>query len=277
MPSAFEILALTGWAADRNDLAMRGARAFAQHVEARTGAPLREIRELAPGPVHHRPWAEALAHAAPYLRGAAAAVSDVVGRGRPALICENRCAASVATIAAGLALRPELAVLYLDAQADFNTPASTTSGYLGGMVISALCGLWDSGFGAGLEPGRLVLAGSRDIDPEEHVLLAEHGVRVRDVADAAAIAEDLRGRAVWIHVDLDVLEPGHIPTEYRAPGGPGPEHVRQLLAAVAETSDIVALEVAEYEHDPDQAALHAARLDELIAPVLARWQRAAGI
>jgi arginase len=48
-----------------------------------------------------------------------------------------------------------------DAHADYNTPASTPTGYLGGMVIAALCGLWDSGYGAGLAPDRTILVGAR--------------------------------------------------------------------------------------------------------------------
>lgn len=270
----FEILALAGWVADRNERAMRGALAMARRIARRTGAPLREIG--APEPAGHLPWPEALARARPHLEEAAAATERAVAGRRPALVLQNRCAAAVATIGAALRARPDLAVLYLDAQADFNTPETTPSQYLGGMVISALCGLWDSGYGAGLAPGQLVLAGCRDIDPDERVLLARHGVRVHEVADAGEIAAQLRGRAVWLHLDLDVIEPGTIPTEYRAPGGPSLEEVRALLAAVAEASDVVALEVAEYEREepldaPGEQAAELA-IDRVIEPVLARWQ-----
>jgi arginase len=269
-PSRFDIIALTGWAADRNDLAMRGARALGRRFTETTGAHLREVGEL--GPAQHLPWPEALERARPHLRGAARAISDAVERGQPALVFANRCAAGIATIAAGLASRPDLAVLYLDAQADFNTPQTTMSGYLGGMVISALCGLWETGFGAGLDPSRLVLAGSRDIDPGERELLARHDVQVHEVGNPGPIVERLRGRSIWIHVDLDVLEPGLVPTEYRVPGGPGLDQVRQLLDAVARTSPVVALEIAEYELDPEQADLHAARIEHLVEPVLQRWR-----
>jgi arginase/N-omega-hydroxy-L-arginine amidinohydrolase len=267
--AGFEIVALAGWVADRNDAAMHGARALGLRFAGTTGARLLELGE--PGPASHLPWPDALERARPHLRGVAAAISLHVARGAPALIFVNRCAASIATIAAALRSNPGLAVLYLDAQADFNTPATTTSGYLGGMVISALCGLWDTGFGAGLEPSRLVLAGCRDIDPAEHVLLAQHGVRVHDVRDPDAIVDRLRGRQVWIHVDLDVLEPGLVPTEYRVPGGPVLAELRSLLGRVAHASQIAGLEVAEYELDPAQADLHATRIEQLIEPVLQHW------
>ena len=268
-PSGFDIIALTGWAADRNESAMRGARALGRRFAERTGARLLEVGE--PGPAQDLAWPEALDRARPHLRSVARAISDVVQRGQPALIFANRCAASIATIAAGLGSTPDLAVLYLDAQADFNTPQTTMSGYLGGMVISALCGLWDTGFGAGLEPNRLVLAGSRDIDPGERELLARHEVGVYEVGNPGPIVERLRDRSVWIHVDLDVLEPGLVPTEYRVPGGPGLDQLRDLLDVVARTNHIVALEIAEYELDPEQADVHATRIEQLIEPVLQRW------
>jgi arginase len=280
-PGAFELFALTGWTADRNQRAMRGAQAMGQRIARRTGAPLREIGQI--GPAGHLPWMEALARARPHLTEVAAQIERAVASRRPALVFENRCAASVATIPAGLRARPELAVLYLDAQADFNTPATTPSQYLGGMVISAVCGLWDSGLGAGLDPRRVVLTGCRDIDPDEHVLLARHGVPVQRVQDIGAIVDRLRGQPVWIHLDLDVIEPGTIPTEYRVPGGPGVDDVRALFAAVVDACEVAMLEVAEYELPDDAAPDGAPRedpqraeaaIERVLEPVLASWSTA---
>ena len=49
-------------------------------------------------------------------------------------------------------------VVWLDAHGDFNTPATSGSGYLGGMPLAAACGLWDSGYGAGVDPRAVVLS-----------------------------------------------------------------------------------------------------------------------
>lgn len=43
-------------------------------------------------------------------------------------------------------------VLWIDAHVEFNTPDTTDSGYLGGMVLAAVCGLWGSGHSAGRDP-----------------------------------------------------------------------------------------------------------------------------
>ena len=42
---------------------------------------------------------------------------------------------------------PEARVVWLDAHGDFNTPATTPSGFLGGMCLAAACGRWDAGLG----------------------------------------------------------------------------------------------------------------------------------
>jgi arginase family enzyme len=56
------------------------------------------------------------------------------------LLLSGDCPAGLA-VAAGLQERyPEIAVVWLDAHGDFNTPAITISGYLGGMALAMLTG-----------------------------------------------------------------------------------------------------------------------------------------
>ena len=64
------------------------------------------------------------------------AVADAVaGAARP-LLLSGDCPTGLA-VAAGLQRRHrEIAVVWLDAHGDFNTPASTISGYLGGMPLA---------------------------------------------------------------------------------------------------------------------------------------------
>ena len=40
-------------------------------------------------------------------------------------------------------------MLWLDAHGDFNTPTTTTSGFLGGMCLAGVCGEWDPGLPGG--------------------------------------------------------------------------------------------------------------------------------
>jgi arginase len=91
------------------------------------------------------------------------AVADAVaGTARP-LLLSGDCPAGLG-VAAGLQRRHrEIAVVWLDAHGDFNTPAITISGYLGGMPLAMLAGRVP-----GLFAGPL---GLRPV-PEHNVVLA---------------------------------------------------------------------------------------------------------
>src|SRR6201996_2620624 len=80
----------------------------------------------------------------------------------------------------------ELFVLWLDAHADYNTPATTLTANMHGMAASFLCG--EAGLDgllgeeprAPIEPERLALFGTRSIDRLEQELLHQRGVSVAD-------------------------------------------------------------------------------------------------
>jgi Arginase family len=97
---------------------------------------------------------------------------------------------------AGLRRRyPELTVVWRDAHGDFNTPAITISGYLGGMALAMLTGRAPGLFGEtlGLRPVAdtdIVLANNRDLDPAERDALAASQMG-RVPADPAAITSAL--------------------------------------------------------------------------------------
>jgi arginase/N-omega-hydroxy-L-arginine amidinohydrolase len=193
---------------------------------------------------------------------------------RRPLIFANRCGASLATIAAALRYRPETKVVWCDAHADFNSPQSTSTGYLGGMVLTALCGLWESGLGAGLRPEQIVLVGQRSIDREEQALIDLHGVKIikaRDgTIDPTELVEAVGGAPVWFHIDTDVIDPLYLPAEYQVDLGLHPMAVRAMLTVLAQTSELVGFEMTEFEQ-PQNAELRTRALASImmmIEPVL---------
>ena len=269
------VLALRGWVCDRyTDGGMRGSALLAEAAAERLHAPLLPVGE--PEPAIDLPWQESLAKAAPHLAKIASYVDAVMARRRIPLIFANRCGASLATIAAALRHRPDAKVVWFDAHGDFNTPQSTPTGYLGGMVLTALCGLWNSGLGAGLTPDRIVLAGQRDLDPREAELIAEHGVTLVAAPDGhldqARLVEAVGGAPIWLHIDTDVIDPLYLPAEYRVTGGLHPDDVRAAFEALLRQSELVGFELTEFESPHDDAARRAARdaIMAMIAPVLER-------
>jgi arginase family enzyme len=144
-------------------------------------------------------------------------------------------AAGVRALAARLGDRhPDAAILWLDAHGDFHTPDRTQSEFLGGMCLAAACGLWDAGLDTTpVLPDQVHMHDCRALDPTEIDLLAEHGVR-RDLP---------AGGPVFIHLDLDILDPKAMPAAFPAPGGLAWEELDALLAGAARRCEILGLEV----------------------------------
>jgi len=269
------VLALRGWVCDRyTDAGMRGSALLAEAAAMRLHAPLLTLGK--PEEAADLGWCQSLVKATPYLHEVAAYVDGVMARNRRPLIFANRCGASLATIAAALRHRPDAKVVWFDAHGDFNTPESTPTGYLGGMVLTALCGLWDSGFGAGLTADRIILVGQRDLDPLESRLIAEHGVTLiaapHGHLDQARLVEAVGDAPIWLHIDTDVIDPLYLPAEYHVESGLHPDDVRAAFSALLQRSELVGFELTEFESPYDEASQLRARdaIMDMIAPVLER-------
>ena len=86
-----------------------------------------------------------------------------------------------------LQAHPDLALIWVDAHADINTPDTTDSGNLLGCPVSFLLGLdgthvepfssWLPAKEALLKPNRLVYIGLRDVDAGEKVILKQNNIK----------------------------------------------------------------------------------------------------
>jgi arginase len=215
------------------------------------------------------------------------AVADAVMRTARPLVLSGDCPTARAVVAGLQRRQDDLAVLWLDAHGDFNTPVISTSGYLGGMALAMLTGRTPELFedAPGLRPvadARVVLADARDLDPAERAALAASLVR-RVPADPLAITSALEGLGrtpVYLHLDVDVIDSSQLPG-LRFPSGSGPSlsQIEECLAAVCATADVVAACIACAwlpDHVSDQTTREAiTRLVRALGTDLA-WHEPAG-
>ena len=180
------------------------------------------------------------------------AVADAVARAARPLLLSGDCLAGLA-VAAGLQRRHRaIAVVWLDAHGDFNTPAITTSGYLPGMPVAMLTGRAPELFAGplGLRPvleRNIMLADARDLDPAERDALAASQVRLIPATPAAfgAALAELGELPVYLHVDVDIIDGAEVPG-LRFPSGPGPAlgDIENCLTAITASANVVAASIA---------------------------------
>jgi arginase len=255
------VIALLCRTSDRDARGAEGARALAGELAARLGTRAREIG--APGEPRDGGYEEDLRDARGCLLEAGGQVDDALAAGRYPLLTASDCSICLTTLPALVRHRPDAWVLWLDAHGDFNSPETTPSGFLGGMCLAAACGVWDSGLAAGLDPARVVMCGVRDVDPGERVLLDTKGVGL--VERPAELAGLLRDRPVFVHLDLDVLDPAVLPATFAAPGGFSDGGLRTLLAEVAAAAELLGAEITALIA-PERAKRMATVVEPLLAP-----------
>ena len=258
----FKIIVSQGRIADRKERTIEGARQTAQALEPATSSKATVIGT--PAPARDDDWTDSLAQAKDTLTGLASSVSNCLTEGDIPIMVANTCSASLASLPVAARHVPDAVLLWVDAHGDFNIPDTTGSGYLGGMVLAAACGLWDSGHGAGLNPKQVVLVGARDIDPEEHALLHQAGVRILPPEEAtpAAVRQAVGDAPIWIHIDWDVMEPGYVPADYSVPHGFLPKTLREIFEALP-AEQLAGLEIAEF-HAPSSPADSKAPLEQIL-------------
>lgn len=245
MDRPLRVTCLRARTSDRTDGAGAGAQALA---EALGGRVLGE-----PSPGRPRDWSEDLPAARPVFEAAAAELSAALDQAELPLLTASDCSICIATLPTVGRRVPGVRFLWIDAHGDFNTPETTPSGFLGGMCLGAACGRWDAGWPDTIDPADVSFLGVRDLDPGERVEV-----------EAAGVGEGVPDEGpVYVHLDLDGLDPSVMPVQFPVPGGLRADEVREVLAALVRERRLVGLEVTAFEH-PERLE----QVLELLEPVV---------
>jgi len=153
-------------------------------------------------------------------------------------------------------------VVWVDAHGDLNTPQSSPSGNVHGMVLAAALGHGGEAFARDgwrlpvLQPGRLALVGVRSLDDGERDLLGRLDAKVFTMSEVDRIGIEPCMRealahaagAAFLHVslDMDAVDPDHAPgvgTPVR--GGLSYREAHLAMEVVAESGLADSMDVVE--------------------------------
>ena len=156
-------------------------------------------------------------------------------------------------------------VLWLDAHADFNTPETTTSGYLDGMALSVACGRCWRNLAATdprylpVREERVTLVGARDLDTAEAELLSSSPIKSvsKDQLKAGGFQLPRNAtpetRSLFIHLDADVLDPSIGPANaFATAGGLTEKEITSLLGWAVASYRVIGAAVTAFSPAHDE-------------------------
>jgi len=169
----------------------------------------------------------------------------------------------------GTGWRPlRVGLVYCDAHGDFNTPETTLSGMLGGMPVAVSTGLCltrlrlECGLDPALPTRYVTMVGVRDLDSLERELLDRSDVERISVDEVRRLSPsiDLEMERlafltdlIYVHVDLDVLDPSEVPGHgLTVEGGPTSKKLADALEMMFEHPKAAAFGVASYPAGRDE-------------------------
>lgn len=175
-----------------------------------------------------------------------------------------------------------LFVLWLDAHADYNTPATTLTGNMHGMSAAFLCGepgldqLLGNQARASITPARLDLFGIRSIDPLEKKLVQERHIAIADMRaiDEHGVAVLIRrviervkasNGVLHLSFDVDFLDPGVAPgVGTTVPGGATYREAHLIMELLHDSGIVRSIDIVELNPFLDERGRTARTAVELL-------------
>ena len=127
-----------------------------------------------------------------------------------------------------------------------------------------------------LHEEQIAIYGARDLDPPEREMLKESKVhlytmdKIRELGPERAMKEATEkllraARRIYIHIDIDVLDPSEIgATQLPVPGGLGLIECSNALRVVSQSGKLCGLAVMVFNAHKDPNGKEASQLNQLI-------------
>jgi arginase len=202
------------------------------------------------------------------------------------LVLGGDCAQVIGLLTGARRYYKHLNLLWMDRDADLNTPASTPSGRIDGMVVASVIGrgapelvrFW--GETPLVREPDVLLFGLQRMDPPEQEFLNKSPLRyvraeeIQKKGAAASMRDALAhlhadSREFVAHLDIDIIQQEEFPA-VNVPGSGGLrlEEVRESLREVLSQKNLLGLDVAKYNPDRDPDGSGAQKLVELLVDSL---------
>ena len=203
------------------------------------------------------------------------------------LVLGGDCAQVIGLLTGARRYYKHVNLLWFDRDADLNTPASTPSGRIDGMVVAHIIGrgapelvrFW--GESPLVREPDVTLFGIERLDPPEQEFLGKSPMRhiraeeIQSKGAGKAAQEALAqvhadAREFVMHLDLDVIAQEEFPA-VNVPGSGGLSFgdVRTALMEFANHKNLLGLDVAQYNPDKDPDGSGAKRIVDLLVEALA--------
>ncbi len=209
-----------------------------------------------------------------------------VKSGALVLVLGGECVQAIGLLTGARRYYKHINLLWFDRDADLNTPATTPSGRIDGMVVAHIIGkgapelvrFW--GEPPLVREPDVTLFGLARLDPPEREFLGKSPLRHFLAADiqakgaAAAAAEALThlhadARQFVLHVDLDVIaQEDFAAVDVPGSGGLGFDEVSAALKEFLRHKNLLGLDVAQYNPDKDPDGACAKKLIDLLVEAL---------
>jgi arginase len=212
-------------------------------------------------------------------------VSEAVRRGAIPVLLGGDHSVALGSLVGMAAARGPGGVVWVDAHGDLNTPETSPSGNVHGMVLAAALGLAGDAFSRegwslpAVEAGKLALVGVRSLDDGERELLGTLEAKVFTMSEVDRIGIEPCMRealahaagAAFLHVslDMDAVDPDHAPgvgTPVR--GGLSYREAHLAMEVVAESGLADSFDVVEVNPILDRENATGKLAVELLASAL---------